>query len=134
MICLGFLCWRKVSRTGDGFVAIVGMPAIDLFCSGAALLVFLLLIFGIRALGLPVTAVVGAFSMAPLPFGCFLCVKISREAVCAEMLIWDLSVIIEAQDVLPGVALWAVDCATIIVCIATDALDGIFLLISCVGV
>lgn len=134
MIRLGLLRRRDISCTGDRFVTIVGVPAISLLDSSIAVFVFLLLTFGTGPFGLPVTAIVKAFSMPPLPFGCFLGVKISRETVYAEMLIWDLAIIVETQYMLPGVALGAVDCATIVIGIATDAFDGILLLVSRVGI
>lgn len=109
------------------------MPAIHLFGRRTALLVLLFLTFGARSLDLAVTAVQG-FTMPSLSFGGFLRVKISGKTVCTEMLLWHLFAMVIALDVLPGIAFGTVDGVTIVICIDTDAFDGVFLLILNVGV
>src|SRR5882757_6211478 len=128
MICLWFLRRGSFSCTGHGFMAVVQMPAVYLFGRRAVLLVLLFLTLGARSFDLPVTAV-KTLSKPSLSFCGFLCVKISRKTVCAEMLFWYLFAMVVALDVLPGIAFRTIDGIAIIICVDTDAFDGVFLLL-----
>jgi hypothetical protein len=67
--------------------------------------------------------------MPSLSFCGFLCVKISREAVCAKVFIWHFLAVVVAFNVLPGVTLGAIDGVAIVICVNADTFDGVFLLV-----
>ncbi len=104
------------------------MPAVHLLDCRSAVFVLFLLGFGCGSLDLPVTAFQG-LSMSSLSFCGFFGVKISREAICAEMLIRYFLAVIIAFNVLPGVTLGAIDGVAVIVCVDANTFDGVFLLI-----
>jgi hypothetical protein len=88
--------------------------------------VFLLLGFWVSSLNLLVTASFTNLSMSSLPFGSFLGIKISREAVCAEMLVGDFLAVVKAFDMLPSVTFWARDGVIIVICENAYTLEGVF--------
>jgi hypothetical protein len=114
-------------------MAVERVPTVHLLGSRVDLLVLLFLSFGARSLDLPVTAI-DSLSAPPLPFGSFLCVNISGEAICTEMLFWHFFAMVVALNVLPGVTLRTVDSVAIVVRIDTYAFDRVFLLFLDIGV
>src|SRR5882757_1068567 len=127
MACLRLLRRRSVSCAGYGLMTIM-MPAVRLLDRHSGVFVLFLLGFGCGSLDLPVTAFQG-LSMPSLSFCGFLCIKISREAVCAEMLIWPFLAVIVAFYVVPSVTPGAIDGVAVIICVDANTFDGVFLLI-----
>ena len=127
MTRLWLFCRWPIFCAGYRLVTVV-MPAIDLFGCRIDVFVLFLLSFRRSSLDLPVTAV-QRFSVPSLPFSSFLGVKISREAVCAEMFIRHLFAMVVAFNVLPGVTFWAVHGVAIIIGEDAYALDGVLFLI-----
>ena len=104
------------------------VPAIRELGGRKTVLVLFLLGFGCGSLDLPVAAF-QSLSTSSLSFCGLFCIKISRRAVCAEMLIWHFFAVIVAFNVLPGVTFGAIDGVAVIVCVDANTFDGVFLLI-----
>ena len=109
-------------------VSFLAMPPIDLI--GRRVFYFLFMTFGCRSLGLPVTAIV-LFSSTLLSFGCSFWVGLLRVAICAKVDIWHRLAVerVVTLNVLPGITVLTVDCIAVIICICTDAFDGVIFFI-----